>query len=378
MSFRAITVLALLPYVSAIAFPSASPTLISTIQESSTSAPATTPPALLVSRQRRVVRRQDDDLETVSYWSTDDPAICGWENAGIDNYQISCGTTETCVKHTGGTEYPGMIGCCSAGTSCYFATTCLDASKISASPELTDTQGPFTSYCTDPEWPVCATYTYSDLGVTDYICDATASLVQVFTSAFDDPANGTIDRWDLIVSTADDNQLDDYVKQFSTASQKPLGTASESPEATPTDGSDADANNDDDSSSNTGAIVGGVVGGVAGLAAIAVAGFFLWRFRQRKGSPVPSHPGVSSAHNPGPKHEYQYQSVPETKSPQPEYEMSPPAEMESSDPVHRIPEVQGDNTMAELPEPFPARNSGFVAELPADFQQPYRPTPINK
>ncbi|KAL4924015.1 uncharacterized protein BDV17DRAFT_295826 [Aspergillus undulatus] len=335
--------LAFLPLVYAIAFPSSAPTPNAIISYPSTQSPKPTPGPSLRHRPRPLNRREGD-YSTIKYaWAV--PEACGFENGLVDDGYYQCAESSTCMSHQQDLSYPGMIGCCSS-TNCDFITSCVDASRISQSPSFTDTPQPFTSYCTQSSWPACATYIYSDISITNFACEESAGIWELYTHGLSTRSSGSVvERNDIYLTPANADMISSYVDAFSTASA--------TPESTPS----SDADSSSEKSSSTGAIAGGVVGGVAGVAAIAAAGFFLLKKRNTKqpdGNPALDDRGG------------EYKVVPELVQ---SGAMQMPPEMESSDPVHNLAEIQGTAGAYEMDSTQNSAEAGkksFFAEMPGD------------
>lgn len=249
-----------------------------------------------------------------------------------------CSASQTCMSHGQDLSYPAMLGCCSS-SSCSFVTTCADASQIAATPSFTDTPQPFTTYCTETDYPACATDIYSDVDVTFFLCLSTSGIGVVYTTGLSYYSTGTVvDRYDAYLTPANDDVLSSYTATFSTPSASSTSSSSSSDEPK------------ESNESNAGPIAGGVVGGVAGVALIAAAGFFFFRKK-----PQPDNDPVLPDHD--------YKPVPAPVPAQLADSQMPP-EMAPNDPVHNLPEAEG--TAYEM-RSNQVQGKTFVAELPGDF-----------
>ncbi|KAL3476629.1 hypothetical protein BJX99DRAFT_258178 [Aspergillus californicus] len=356
---------ALVSLASAISFPAPSPTLTqdSDVPEQSSLLSQTTPAPRLKHRQWALSRRQESigsyEIQAIDQ---QDPAACGYYNGQYTDGSMACWTSSTCVLHQRDINYPAMVGC-SSGTDVFFESTCVDASQASATPSLTETTKAFTLYCTDSDIPKCGTYIYSDIDVTDFVCDESTGIYELWTTGLSYYDTGTtVDRYDAFLTQVDDSLLRSFEASFATATPSPNSTVDSGP-------GESSSSSSSSSKSNTGAIAGGVVGGVAGVAAIAAALFFLRR--KRKGTTESdSTAGITD-------HGGDYKAVPE---PAQSVEIQPTAaEMESGDPAHALAEVPGSSGAYEM-DSRPTGQTGktgetgetgvqgkqFIAELPAD------------
>ncbi|KAJ5161406.1 hypothetical protein N7492_006798 [Penicillium capsulatum] len=386
MSLRAVGLLALplLSSVWAIDFPSVAPTASSTVERPQPLAPQPTPGLSL--RQLGILRRRDD-YTTSSYWWSDQPQLCGWVGASLgSNNEITCASTATCRYHASNSNYPGLIGCCAgnSGTDCGFDTACYAATDVSKSPDITKTQDAFALFCTETNSGACVTFIYSDIDVTNFGCGSTSERIDAYTSAWDDNASGTIvSRWDQYLTPIADNEVSAYDSKFasSTNSQAAvkatnLASSSRSPHTTET--ASPASSSSHSATAQKGAIGGGVAGGVVGGILIALAAVYLLRRRSKN--------KAQAGPMTGPDAGGAYQSVPGNRPGYSPVEMQP-AEMESSDPAHRMPEAQGSgpadrafemqgDNKAELETDQKGVTKDFVAELPADGK--HEPTPSGR
>ncbi|KAL4916787.1 hypothetical protein BDW62DRAFT_202450 [Aspergillus aurantiobrunneus] len=340
---------ALLPLASAVSFPAPSPTTTTTTttQDSVVPPPSSlvTPAPSLRHRQRALSRREEyyGDYE-VNAIDQGDPAVCGYFGGYYTDGSTWCDPSWTCVMHQQDLTYRAMLGC-SSGSSAYFNTACIDSSQAAATPSLTEKEEPFYRYCTYSDSPACATYIYSDIGITDFGCSDSSGIWSLYTTGLSYYATGTtVDRYDAFLTQVDNSVISAYEDSYSTANPSPSGSANTTTTSSSSSGSKP-----------TGAIAGGVVGGVAGVSAIAAAGFFLLR-KSRKGQQPDAHAGFDN-------HGGEYKAVPESAS----ASTPPPAEMEDGDPAHRLAEVPGNAGAYEMdPTPTSTGGKNFIAELPAD------------
>ncbi|KAL4810677.1 hypothetical protein BDV18DRAFT_155289 [Aspergillus unguis] len=376
--------LAALPLVSAISFPAPEPTLPPSVSDPPSSTLPHSTPRLSASPRVGILRRRDE-FSTSTQLDNTESRLCGFE-AGIYDYCTSqpspfqshsnltpqdsrdeCIEGYTCMYHAPDPTYAGLIGCCSEGQDCGFATTCYGAAQVSETPDLTRTQKAFTKFCTESTADACWTYIFPDASATDFLCFSETGLTEAYTTGVEPTgsASGTvvIDH-KLFLSTADAALVKAYEDSWSTGSDTPSASASAS--ATPSSDSDSDS---DSNSTPAGPIAGGVVGGVAGVALLGGAAFFLLRKRKGKGDAPKDYSTVPDTHSMEQMQQQQQQHY------APHY----PAEMESSDPATKYPEIQGDlpgdrastlpmgvkqemNTDTEVR----GQQKHFLAELPAD------------
>lgn len=275
-----------------------------------------------------------------------------------------------------------MAGCCS-GSSCAFETTCYDYSQISLTPSLTETYDAFGIYCADAAQPACVTWTYPGVaggGVTDYGCDTSAYIMNLYTTGTYPYVTGSTEVISKIfVTTANDETLSSYSSEYATASKSNqalassgMHRASSTPVTVATSTASHTGSGSSSSSSSspsTGAIAGGVVGGVAGGAAIGAAAifFFLQRRKRQRKAADPSDLGQSG-----------YQNVSENQSGHSSghytLQMQPPSEMMGSEPSHNFPEAEGSipgSTAQEID------SKGLIAELPADYESQQKGLPTD-
>lgn len=181
-----------------------------------------------------------------------------------------------------------MAGCCS-GDSCGFSSTCYNSAKVAASPSVLSGNTAFALFCTDSEAGECATYTWVNADLTDFGCDSTAHLDNIYTEGtWGGTADGTVLLATQYVITTDETFLSAYSASYdvSTSVSKPSRQASsiKSTHATTTAAqSTAASSGNSGSSTSAGTIAGGVVGGVAGASAIGAGVFFLlWRKKRKQ------------------------------------------------------------------------------------------------
>lgn len=338
-------------------------------------------------------RRDPSVISTIEPYVTGDSSLCGWENGNLagayhepsvpnnsnrpqtnvlSGVQIFCPTGSSCVFHYSNTAFPGMAGCCS-GTNCAFETTCYDSSKIAATPSLTDPFDAFAIYCSDSTQGACVTWTYPGIaggGVTDYGCDSTAYIMNLYTTGTHSYVTGSTDVISKIfVTTADDATISSYSSLYATSSSAPNHalassgmyrtsstpvTVTTSPASHPGSGS---------SSPSTGAIAGGVVGGVVGGAAIGAAAIFFFLQRRRKRNAADPSDLGQTGYQTGYQNGFANQSGHD--SGRYTVEVQPPSEMMSSEPSHTFPEAEGSMLGSTAQE---IDSNGFVAELSADHE----------
>lgn len=206
------------------------------------------------------------------------------------------------------------------------------------------------------------TWTYPSVGgggVTDYGCDTSAYLVNVYTTGTYASVTGTAETISKIyVQTVNDETMSSYTSLYATTSNTDMGMSSSRPRASSTPSNAATPSNTatshSGSSSSTGAIAGGVVGGVAGAAAIGAAVIFFLLRRRRKQRQVGDSDGFGKV---------EYQNVPGSQGDSAGVEMQAPAEIMGNEPSHQFAEVEGskpENGAHEI------NSTNTVAELPGD------------
>ncbi|KAM0420496.1 hypothetical protein ACHAPT_011664 [Fusarium lateritium] len=205
---------------------------------------------------------------------------CGWGSIGNSFTCVS--TDASCASDA------GYIGCCETGRSCNaIKTKCIDyqASESGACDILDDFQ---TMCCGSTELPACYTLTGSSKGsgYTVLACSVTEGTGSLF---FEDPL--AITSSDETSNTDNDEPTTTEDSDDSTASDA-TGTDSSDVTVTvdPSPSQTTDNNDDDDDGPNVGAIAGGTVGGVAALGLVGLAGFLLFRRRNKKTTPGTTPP----------------------------------------------------------------------------------------
>lgn len=332
-----------------------------------------------------------DDSWTYSFYETTaqsylsgSPNVCGWVDGNLDNGAIECGSDFSCVFHTPDATYPGMAGCCS-GTYCAFETTCVNYTQYIATPDLWNSAGAFTMFCSDSEAPACVTWTYPDQTITDFGCGVTEYISKVYTSATPGSITASVEVIESVwLSTVDDDFLSTYEASWSSvsgatsaqaatvghvtsAAAAHAATHTTSKHPTATAGSSHSSSSSSSTSTSTGAIAGGVVGGVVGAAAVGAAAMFY--FMRRRNAKRGDDEDL------GPRGQGGYQSVPVSQPHN--FEMQPSSEMGSGEHESKVSEAPGnvpserahemESSIDRAHEMDSSDPREFVAELPADY-----------
>ncbi|KAJ5625758.1 hypothetical protein N7510_002067 [Penicillium lagena] len=323
----------------------------------------------------------------VSYLtSTVGSEFCGYSSGQLDG-GIFCNPGYACIFHTPDATYNGMVACClddGGSSACGFRSTCYNADQISSTPSLMSySDNNFVQLCTDNTAAECVTWTYPELGVTDFQCTDTNTVIWMSTWATGLTALGsgsvsgsssTAILEIVPISTVGDAYINEHVTG---AGKQPLSTAAAASSTPTLNVINNSTNSGGGSSVSSGAIAGAVVGSVVGVAGIGAALFMFFLMRRKKnqaaaaaasgdqnrrsmtqenGAPLAYIPssqrGNGTLLNPS-----EIDGYPTTghKSDLSEVEGS------SSPPIT---EVEGNNTRSHIPQEMDAR--GEVAELPTE------------
>ncbi|RSM14000.1 hypothetical protein CEP52_001584 [Fusarium oligoseptatum] len=207
---------------------------------------------------------------------------CGWG---------SLGNSFTCVSSDAScASDAGYVGCCETGRSCNaIKTKCIDydASSAGDCDILDDFQ---TMCCGSSAFPACYTLTGTSKGesFTVLACSVTSGTGSLF---FSDPLATT--NSDDDESTATDDDESSTTDDASDSTETGTATGTDASDVTVTvdpSPSQTTDDSDDDDGPNVGAIAGGTVGGVAALGLVGLAGFLLFRRRNKKTTPGTTPP----------------------------------------------------------------------------------------
>ncbi|CAG8891314.1 unnamed protein product [Penicillium egyptiacum] len=273
-----------------------------------------------------------------------------------DPSTYACVGDNSCVYHMSNTAFPGLVGCCS-GNDCGFSSTCYNSAKVAANPSVLSGNTAFALFCTESTAAECGTYTWGDADLTDFQCDSTAYLSNIYTKGtWGGTADGTILLATQYISTMGDEFMSTYLSSFdvSTSISKPNRQASltGSTTATTTAAQPTTANSGNSGSpTSAGTIAGSAVGGVAGAGAIgAIAVFLLMRKKKKQRQQNRSKTLGQNV----------YQSAPEDQSGQSTWEIQQPFEVESH-PASSLRKVQ-EGSPGSAPQEIDSKP--FIAELP--------------
>ncbi|KAJ5615332.1 hypothetical protein N7537_000446 [Penicillium hordei] len=265
-------------------------------------------------------------------------------HADDDPKTFACYYDYGCVYHVSNTAFSGLVGCCSSNT-CGFESVCYNAAQGTATPSLTLGSTASFLFCTDPILPSCATYTWPGADLTDYVCDTSTFVSNVYIAgAWGEAEDGTILLATQFITMVDNDVMSMHSSSYDASTSVPKPTH----QATPTTITQQTASSSGSSGSSTsaGTIAGSVVGGVAGAGMIgADVIFLLWKRRKSH-----QQDGLNEQGN------IQYESSDHVGK-----GMQQPVEVEANDPVHKN---------AEAPRSIPhnvsqeAGPNAFIAELP--------------
>ncbi|KAL2685587.1 hypothetical protein Neosp_006687 [[Neocosmospora] mangrovei] len=207
---------------------------------------------------------------------------CGWG---------SLGNSFTCVSSDAScASDAGYVGCCETGRSCNaIKTKCIDyeASSSGECDILDDFQ---TMCCGSSAFPACYTLTGTSSGesFTVLACSVTSGTGSLF---FSDPLATTNSNDESSATDDDESSTTDDASDTAASGTATTDASDVTVTVDPSPSQTTDDSDDDGgSSTNVGAIAGGTVGGVAALGLVGLAGFLLFRRRNKKASPGTTPP----------------------------------------------------------------------------------------
>lgn len=270
---------------------------------------------------------------------------------------FACQDSSSCVYHMSNSAFSGLVGCCS-GQHCGFESVCYNAAQVTATPSLTSGNIAFALFCTNSTSPSCGTYTWPGAALTDYVCDTTTFVSNIYTVAtWGEPEDGTILWATQYITKIDDETMSMYSSLYdtSTSVSKPNRQATSTRSitaATTTAQPTASSSGSSGSSISSGTIAGSVVGSIA-CAGVIGAGvvFLLWKRRKSRQQDGLNDPA-----------QVQYQSVPKDQSDHSEWGIQQAVEVEASDSVHKMAEAPGSTPHNASQE---VSSNAFIAELPS-------------
>ncbi|KAJ5818555.1 hypothetical protein N7474_004146 [Penicillium riverlandense] len=241
---------------------------------------------------RAIGRRTYSLSAGISYFtSTMGSEFCGYMSGQLDG-GVFCNPGYDCIFHTPDAIYSGMVACCledGGSSACGFRSTCYNSDQISSTPALLSySDNTFVQLCTDNTAAECVTWTYPELGVTDFQCTDTNTVIWMSTWAtgITTFGSGSISGYStggllevVPISTVGDVYINEHVTG---AGKQPLSSAAPAGSTPTFDVINNSTNSGGGSSVSGGAIAGAVVGSVVGVAGICAALFMFFLMRRKK------------------------------------------------------------------------------------------------
>ncbi|KAL1839977.1 hypothetical protein VTJ49DRAFT_940 [Mycothermus thermophilus] len=252
-----------------------------------------------------------------------DTRTCGYVD-GNSRISYTCHHSEAqCLYNTDAMA----VGCCLT-TNCLIITACVPYTSSAVALTMNTER---TRYCSDPDFPHCAVYSYADrtgslAGYTIQTCDSVSATHIIYfqpttrtrTTSDDDfftTSSPTNTRTTTSRETSTTDTETDTDPTPTTSSRDPSGTSSRQNE-------DDDDEPSTSSSAPVGAIVGGVIGGIAAIALLVLAIFFIVR-KKKKDDDAANVAGTGQS-PPGAPPATMASTIPPSHPPQSPYNPYPP------------------------------------------------------